>query len=667
MRLRFAFTLMMVASMACGDDDVADSGQDAGADASEFDAETDAALDAALDAADAGASMEFDPDCDPLVPEYCLMPFPSGYYELADDERETGRRVVFGPRSLPRTLPGGQIQPDLFDADGWSTNATLIAYLPGATVTGLANPEDIAGSLEDDSLTVLLDVTSGQRVPHFAELDESVDDPATVKSFLIQPVVPLTHDHDYVVGIRGVVDSAGDVIAPSSSFAAFRDGESHGHPRHAERRAEFEDIFRALDAEGFPRADLQLAWSFHTRSVSDVTGAMLHMRDAAFEAVGDEGPAYRIVSVEEDVNENILRHIEGEIEVPLFLDDPGPGGQLVLGSDGLPAIQGTAWYPFLIRIPRRATEGTPLPITQFGHGLLGSAGQVSGGPIGEFANLEGHVMVAMDWIGMSSDDVGEVLASVSSTDIGRFATVADRLRQGFVNMMLMTRLQRGALASDPALMWEGASVVDPEQTYYYGLSQGGIFGGSLVALSPDIERGILGVPGQPYALLLFRSVDFDAYFSLLRGTYGTGPQIPLLVGLFQMYFDYAEPGTYTPFMNDPLPGSRPSNVLLQVAVADHQVTPLGAHGMARAAGAHMVTPAFRSVFGIEESPAPYEGSGIVEYDFGIPPAPLTNVPPREGDDPHGAVRGLRSAQRQMDVFLRTGVVENFCEGSCNPE
>ena len=654
--------------MGCGSNDVAtDSGVDSEPDSPvQLDA-TDAATDAATDSAtDADVSRELDPDCDPLVPEFCLLPFPSGYYEVPDEEHETGRRVVFGPTSLPRTLSGLQVQPDLFDVDGWSTNATLIAYLPGATASGLANPEEIARTLGADSTTVLLDTTTGERVPHFAEIDESVDD-SSAKSLLIQPVVPLMHDHDYVVGIRGVVDVDGNTVAPSASFAAFRDGDAHEHPRHAERRAEFERIFGALAAEGFPREELQLAWSFHTRSLNDATGAMLHMRDAAFEAVGEAGPAYRILSVEEDVNDTILRHIVGEIEVPVFLDDPGPGGRLVLGSDGLPAIQGTAWYRFLIRVPRKATEGTPLPMTQFGHGLLGSAGQISGSPVDAFANLEGHVMVAMDWIGMSSDDLGDVVRAVTTENLSHFATVSDRLRQGFVNMMLMTRLERGALANDPALMWEGASIVDTDKTYYYGLSQGGIFGGSLVALSPDIERGVLGVPGQPYALLLFRSVDFDAYFALMRITYGVGPQIPLLVGLVQMYFDYAEPGTYTPFMNDPLPGSVPSSVLLQVAVADHQVSPLGAHLMARAVDAHMVTPAFRSVFGIEESPAPYEGSAIVEFDFGIPPAPLINVPPREGEDPHGSVRGLRAAQRQMDVFLRTGVVENFCDGSCDPE
>lgn len=653
--------------LACGDDDATDAALDGGMDGG-FDGGSDSGIDGGSDSgSDAGPTPDRDPDCDPLVPEVCMLPFPSSYYEVPDDARITGRHLAFGATSLPRVRGRGAISPDVFDVDGWSTNATLIAYLPGATTEGLSDPTEIARTLEPDTLTILLDTTTGARVPHFAELDESEEDPEALQSLLIQPVVPLDHDHDYVVALRGVTDATGAVIPASAAFAAYRDGTPHAHPRHAERTEAYETLFAALDGEGFSRAEIQLAWGFHTRSLADATGAMLHMRDTALASLDAAGPAYRILSVEEDVDERILRHIEGEVEVPLFLDDPGPGGRLMYGDDGLPAIQRTAWYPFTIRVPRVATEGTPLPITQFGHGLLGGRDQVGGGSIDEFANREGHVMSAMDWIGMSSEDVSVIATTLTSGDLRRFQSVPDRLRQGFVNMMVMTRLQKGALAEDPVLMWEGASVIDTSATYYYGLSQGGIFGGSLVALSPDIERGILGVPGQPYALLLFRSVDFDAYFRLMRSTFGEGPQIPLLVGLVQTFFDYAEPGTYTRFMADPLPGSLPSEVLLQVAVADHQVTPLGAHVMARAVGAHMVTPAYRSVFDVEESPMPYDGSAIVEFDFGNPPAPLTNTPPREGEDPHGSVRALRSAQRQMDVFLRTGIVENFCEGTCDPE
>ena len=36
-------------------------------------------------------------------------------------------------------------------------------------------------------------------------------------------------------------------------------------------------------------------------------------------------------------------------------------------------------------------------------------------------------------------------------------------------------------------------------------------GGALTALSPDLDRAVLGVPGMNYSNLLRRSVDFDLY------------------------------------------------------------------------------------------------------------------------------------------------------------
>ena len=45
---------------------------------------------------------------------------------------------------------------------------------------------------------------------------------------------------------------------------------------------------------------------------------------------------------------------------------------------------------------------------------------------------------------------------------------------------------------------------------YDGNSQGGILGGVLVAVSPDVKRGVLGVTAMNYSILLNRSVDFTA-------------------------------------------------------------------------------------------------------------------------------------------------------------
>ena len=58
---------------------------------------------------------------------------------------------------------------------------------------------------------------------------------------------------------------------------------------------------------------------------------------------------------------------------------------------------------------------------------------------------------------------------------------------------------------------------------------------------------------------------------------------------------------------------------------------------------------------------------MVEYDFGLPAEPITNVPMREGEDPHGKVKNVVPSGMQVDKFLRTGTLDWFCSDSCNPD
>jgi hypothetical protein len=111
--------------------------------------------------------------------------------------------------------------------------------------------------------------------------------------------------------------------------------------------------------------------------------------------------------------------------------------------------------------------------------------------------------------------------------------------------------------------------------------------------------------------------------------------------------------------------------LLHVAIGDHQVSPLGAHYMARTMGASLLDPPARPIFGLELEAAPFEGSALVEYDYGdlVPPLPDTNTPTDADSetDPHGWVRSEPTQMEQSDVFLRTGVVTQQCEDACNPD
>ena len=47
------------------------------------------------------------------------------------------------------------------------------------------------------------------------------------------------------------------------------------------------------------------------------------------------------------------------------------------------------------------------------------------------------------------------------------------------------------------------------------LAPGGISGSTYLALSSDVRRAMLGVPGAPYGMLLPRSIDFDPFLLLV--------------------------------------------------------------------------------------------------------------------------------------------------------
>jgi hypothetical protein len=606
-------------------------------------------------------------ECDPLVPEHCGYPFPNNVFTVVDDTTPTGRRLAISSAMLPRTLAGATHSPDaLNERDGFAIGGTLLAYLPGATATGLPDPLHIGDSISPQSPTLVLDADTGELFPHFSEVDLNAEGDGD-RSLLVQLAAPLEYGHRYIVAIRGVVDASGSVIAPSPAFAALRDGTPTDDPAVEARRGLYGDVFARLSDAGVPRDDLQLAWDFTVSSQEHTSGRAVHMRDVAIEQVGDAGPSYEITSVDEDWSADVFRRIRGTIEVPLFLDTPGTGGVMVLDEDGVPQQNGTASYPFTILVPYSA-QAEPAPAVAFGHGLFGSRSQVESGDFQAFANAANVIFVSLDWIGMSDQDPTLVAGLIASGDVGGLRTMPDRLQQSFINFVLALRMMKTSIADDPELQYMGAPLVDTSTVHYYGGSQGGIMGPCVVALSPDVERGVLAVPGQPYNLLLDRSVDFEPFADLVANSYEDAFDRLMLLGLLQIMWDRGEPSGYSRHLSsDPLPGSSVHDVLMMVSIGDHQVPTVGAHVMARAIGAVNVgDPLNRTVWGVEEATGPVTGSAMIEHDFGLPAEPLGNVPMTEGDDPHGALAGVPAAVQAVDQFLRTGQVQLYCDGVCDP-
>ena len=130
--------------------------------------------------------------------------------------------------------------------------------------------------------------------------------------------------------------------------------------------------------------------------------------------------------------------------------------------------------------------------------------------------------------------------------------------------------------------------------------------------------------------------------------------------LFQQLWDPVESIGWTYRQEKP--------ILIQAAIGDRSVTPIASHMMARAYNAALIEPYNRSIMGLETRTPPFEGSAIMEWDYGIED-PLLSHPPEISTDPepHEDLRREPEVQQQIGTFLKTGMVEHYCDGPCSSE
>jgi hypothetical protein len=607
-----------------------------------------------------------------LIAEKPLLPYPSTHFLRADPTTRTGLRVAYPRQAMPANDRGVHVDPAEWNTlDGFSPGPLIIAlFAQGVDLEASRVPPitNLARSLEPDSPTVILDGQTGRRVPHFTELDAQASGPAT-RALLIRPAVRLRNEGLYIVAIRGLVDLEGNPIPPPRPFQILRDGLATPVRVINERRPRFEGILNRLDQEGIERNDLILAWDFIVASSDSLTGRALSLRDRGLAANGPGAPPFRITSIEDDVNESIFRRVRGTFTVPLFMTSATPPALLNLDASGAPVQNGTAEAPFLVSIPRIAvaagSAAAARPIV-YGHGLLGSAEEANSGHLQTFQNQFNFVVAATDWIGMASEDVPAILAFIN--DLSGFPALPDRLQQAMLNFILLGRLLTApdGLVADPAFQLGGAPLIDTREPYFYGISQGGIAGGTFMALTPDTVRGVLAVGAANYSLLLQRSIDFNVFQELLEPVYPDELDRQLLLGLIQQPWDRADPQAYLPHLiAAPLPGTPAKKLLLQPGIHDSQVTNIATEIQVRSLAIPAVAPSVQPWFRVPERAAPFDGSAVAIYDVNGTAAPLTNTPPADENGVHEAVRRLDAARRQIDAFLRPdGRIESFCDGPC---
>lgn len=643
-------------------------------------------------------------ECDPTDPTECLFPFPSSHFMVADKNAPTGFRVNFPDRSLPKPRSGKPYEARfLNELDGFSPVGPLLFYLADVSSVGMTPTNNIGASVLTNTTVVLLNTKTNTTHPHWVEFD--FVDPKS-PSVIIQPATPMEFGTRYVVGIRRLIsNTTGQVIAPSQAMQTMLASEfSVRQSSVTKERWEYYQlkIFPVLESQAsFNRSEIQLAWDFVTVSRETLLGRAEAMRDDALRRQANASLPYGIDAVVEDdcsknPNNTMGRTIYGHITTPLYLTSSQRLAKLPRTAKGVrvdtPEPLGTHDSNFIIRIPCSilTANGTKRAKTliQYGHGLFGSRAEVGAGWISPFANANDYVLVASDWFGMAKyvillvsflwDSLTRSVVRFDTIHMMRvllgdptdFVGLPESSLQGFVDLALTLRAVSNNLAvSEPSLKVNGVPILDnplgngSTSIGYYGISQGGILGGAYVAFSTDHHRGVLGVPGSPYALLLGRSVDFDLYKSIMQLNMYTWRQMRLAITLMGMLWDQSEAAGWLTLM-------RPQNkqILMQAALYDAQVTTLGAEIMARAYGAYTVANQTQPVWGVPEQAAPLPplSSALVEwkYDF-APNEPVENIPPLKQFDTHGCVRKEIRGQLQIRDFLATGAINQYCAPICS--
>jgi hypothetical protein len=637
-----------------------------------------AAVHKAIDGAPAG--------CDPLDAARCLLPFPSNAFTKPDATSvATHLRVELPAKGMPTNANGVTIDPTEWNRnDGFSPNSPMLALFPSldATASKLPGWNDIGASLDASSPVVLVDETTGTRVPLWAEVDAHAALPKD-RLLNIRPAISLPEGHTFAVGLLGLVDTKGTAFSPSDAFRVYRDNLTTTITTIEDRRPSMEKVFAALGTQRVTRSDLQLAWDFTVASTNDIAGRMLAIRDDALTALGDKAPKYSITKVTPNSDTNIAQRVEGTFTVPNYLTaDGSPGNRFhysvdtATHPDATPTVNPqhpTLQASFMCNISVATIKGTtPAHLVEYGHGLLGSNDEINAGNVRDMSNEWNVVHCATKWAGMSDDDIGNAAATLAQ--MGNFPTMADRLQQGVLNQIFLGRLmtRKGGLADDAHFhRADGSPIVDRTHLDYDGNSQGGIMGLMLSAVSPDIERTVLGVTGMNYSLLLPRSVDFDTYEAIMKPAYPNEMDRTLIFAFTQMLWDRGEGSGYVQHLTaNPYPGTKAKTALLDVAFGDHQVTPLSAMVEARTIGAKVHEPVTadgrgdlaKAAWGLDPITFPSKGSAIIVWDSGMEPMPTANLAPRKGDDSHEDPRADPDVRKQKASFLFDDTLIDVCSG-----
>jgi pimeloyl-ACP methyl ester carboxylesterase len=318
-------------------------------------------------------------------------------------------------------------------------------------------------------------------------------------------------------------------------------------------RGEVTDLLGRLDDDG----DVLAAWSFTTMTVRPALDDLVDQPELAGvdpdPVLGEHmTPGQAAADFPLGITSlfNVGDVYTGTIESPIFLDKMTRAWR----ADNGHAIEA---IPYTIAVPRNVSPTRPLPVVMFGHGIMTERRFVLA--VADALAARGFATVAIDFpfhgdrtycwsegpLSIPNPQTGELTpladpcldgftcaadgrcvdaanqgnhlrdwpiigmhqaSGAAFIEIEHIANTRDHFQQTVVDLAALSySLRRGD--------WEAiiGAPIDGDQIHYLGQSLGGIIGATFVALSPEIKRAVLNVPGADTVDLFDNSGYFGTH------------------------------------------------------------------------------------------------------------------------------------------------------------
>jgi pimeloyl-ACP methyl ester carboxylesterase len=595
-------------------------------------------------------------DCVPITP-HCLGPMPSNLFTRHDPSTRTGLRIHLTEENLSQGVFAYAAQymtPGLLNrGDGFSPAGMIVIPLQGP-VAEEDLPADLESSVQPNCPILLVDATSGERIPYHIWLDPGGLKQSPPQYFLVMtPAQLLRPATAHLVILRaGLRQPDGTPVVPYPAFEQIKSSQPLADPLLESLRNLYANLFSFLENPmGIGREALLLAFDFTTRSEDSLLSPMQHLRTLVEQQTIENPPT----AILQNPRPGILEpgeacEVSGSYRAPSFRDPETK--VLTFDTQGLPSIHGTDTVPFVLKLPK-VPAGTKAPVVVFGHGLWlsketvilvsGKLLQAGFAVIAVDAACHGGRSLEDGFIGdlFQLETLERALSCLSQT-VGDELTLVELLKGDLSDLDLLP-YKPGQGSGD------GVPDLDTEHIYYVGQSMGTVIGLTFVALSRDIEAAVLNVPGAGIVNIV---TNGEITYPMVGSGFipaGTPPlDAHLSFSMIQMYVDYVDPIHFAPQVcRAPLDGNaKIKRVLIQGALNDGLIPNWCTDMLARELGVPVIEPYAYLPYGLSAVPSPAKGSGFYQYAF--TDNPLVS---------HGVLIFVPECRSQLVDYLKTAYLE----------